>query len=141
MRRSIVLLCALGGLAGCNQSGEQTAATNNAANAAEPKRPSFCFFKDEETKGWKAAAASDGAVTVTGKAHIKDSRYRGQLGEPEIQGKAAKLALTITTNMTGYGAEDDWWDVSAKIPASAAVESVTVTCGDKTLAELPLKKG
>jgi hypothetical protein len=140
MRRSIVLLCALASVAGCNQSSEQSAAANNtAANAAEPKRPSFCFFKPEETKDWKVSVAADGKVTVTGKGHVKDSRYRPQLGQAEIEGKTAKLPLSITTNMTGYGTADDWWDVSAAIPAG--LDSVSVTCGDKSIADLPLKKG
>jgi hypothetical protein len=38
--------------------------------------------------------------------------------------------------MTGFGARDDWWDVTATIPNSAAIETVTVACGAKTLAEL-----
>lgn len=140
MRKSRIVLCTLVGLAACNRAPEPQA-NNAVANAAEPKRPSFCFFKLEETKGWKASAGADGNVTVTGQAHVKDSRYRAQLGEPEIEGKAAKLWLTITTNMTGYGAPDDWWDVTAQVPASAGVESVSVMCGDKSIAELPLKKG
>ena len=38
--------------------------------------------------------------------------------------------------MTGYGAEDNWWDVAATIPGSAGVDTVKVACGAKTLAEL-----
>jgi hypothetical protein len=58
------------------------------------------------------------------------------LGPPEVSGTTASLAPTVTQNMTGYGATDDWWDVAATIPDSAAVDTVTVTCGAKTLAEL-----
>ena len=141
MRRSIILLCAAAGLAGCNQASEEQA-NNAAANAivAAAKHPTFCFFKDEETKGWKASAGAKG-VTVTGKAHVKDGRYKAVLGEPEIAGAKASVWLTIGTNDTGYSAEDDWWDLSARIPAVAAVESVSVMCGKKSIAELPLKKG
>jgi len=49
------------------------------------------------------------------------------------------IAPTITQNMTGFGAEDDWWEVTATIPNSAAVDTVTVNCGAKTLATLPVK--
>jgi hypothetical protein len=142
MRRSIILLSASTLLAGCGQSAEQPA-NNSAANAAaEVKHPTFCFFKDEETKGWAAKADATGNVTVTGKAHVKDSRYMAQLGEPEVQGTKARVWLTIGANSTGYAAnEQDVWDVSATIPAAGAVESVSVMCGPKSIAELALKKG
>ena len=141
MRRSIVLLCAAVGLAGCNQAAQEPA-KNAAANTVvvAAKHPAFCFFKDEETKGWKASADAKG-VTVTGKAHVKDGRYKAILGEPEISGGKASFWLTIGTNDTGYSAEEDWWDLSAQVPATAAVERVSVMCGKKAIAELPLKKG
>ena len=43
-------------------------------------------------------------------------------------------------NTTGMGARDNWWDVSATVPDSAAVDSVKVMCGKKVVADLPLKK-
>lgn len=140
MRRSIIVLCAAG-LAGCNQASEEPA-NNAAANtaAAAAKRPTFCFFKDEETKGWKASAGAKG-VTVTGRAHVKDGRYKAILGEPEIAGARASVWLTIGINDTGFSAEDDWWDLSTQVPAAAPVESVSVMCGKKSIAELALKKG
>ncbi len=140
MLRSMILLGAVAGLAGCNQAAQEPA-SNAAANAAPAtaKHPAFCFFKDEETKGWKASA--DAKVTVSGKAHVKDGRYKAILGEPEVAGTKASVWLTIGTNDTGYSAEEDWWDLSAKIPAGAAVESVSVMCGQKTIAQLALKKG
>ena len=140
MRRSIIMLCAAAGLAGCNEASEQPA-NNSSANTAvaAAKHPSFCFFKDEETKGWKASADAKG-VTVTGKAHVKDGRYKAVLGEPEIAGSTASFWLTIGTNDTGYSADEDWWDLSARIPAATAVESVNVMCGKKTIAQLALKK-
>jgi len=141
MNRSIILLCAAAGLAGCGQASEPPA-NNAAANTAvaAAKHPAFCFFKDEETKGWKASADAKG-VTVTGKAHVKDGRYKAVLGEPEIAGTKASVWLTIGTNDTGYSAEDDWWDLSAQIPAATALESVSVMCGKKAIAQLALKKG
>jgi hypothetical protein len=141
MRRSIILLPALGVLAACNQAADQPAA-NATGNAAAPaKKPGFCFFKPEEMKGWKASADAKGNITVTGKAHVKDSRYVAQFGEPEIEGSTASLALTIAQNSGTYGATDDWWDLKATIPANPALESVAVTCGGKAVADLPLKKG
>jgi hypothetical protein len=141
MRRSIILLPALGVLAACNQAADQPAA-NATGNAAAPaKKPGFCFFKPEEMKGWKASADAKGNITVTGKAHVKDSRYVAQFGEPEIEGSTTSLALTIAQNSGTYGATDDWWDLKATIPAKPALESVSVTCGGKAVADLPLKKG
>ena len=141
MRRSIILLTAAAGVAGCNQTVEQPA-NNVTANAAAPaKKAGFCFFKPEESKGWKASLDAKGNITVTGKAHVKDSRYVAQFGEPEIEGSTASLALTIAQNSGTYGATDDWWDLKATIPANPALHSVSVTCGGKSVADLPLKKG
>jgi len=39
-------------------------------------------------------------------------------------------------NDTGYGAPDNWWEVSATIPNSAALDTVDVRCGEKTIAVL-----
>jgi len=141
MRRTIIFLCATIGLAGCNQPAEQPANKAAAVNTTAPKKAGFCFFKPEETKGWKAAVDAKGNITVTGKAHGKDSRYVAQFGETEIEGSKATLPLTIAQNSGTHGATDDWWDVKAAIPASPALQSVTVMCGPKTIAELPLKKG
>lgn len=125
-------------LAGCGQSDE--AANQAAANAAQPKkRPAHCFFKDSETKAWSASRGKDGNITVKGKAYRSDSRYQAILGAPEISGTTASISPTIVQNGTGYGAEDNWWDVTATIPNSAAIDTVTVTCGAKTLAEFKLQ--
>ena len=140
MRRSIILP-ALGVLAACNQAADQPAANATANGAAPAKKSGFCFFKPEEMKGWKASADAKGNITVTGKAHVKDSRYVAQFGEPEIEGSTASLALTIAQNSGTYGATDDWWDLKATIPANPALHSVSVTCGGKAVADLPLKKG
>ena len=53
-----------------------------------------------------------------------------------VTGASAELSPTITINDTGFAAVDNWWDVSATIPNSAAVNSVTVSCGARTLAKL-----
>jgi len=140
MRTPLVLLGAAGWLSACGQSSDDAAANQAASNAAQPKkRPAYCFFKDSETKGWAASRGKDGNITVKGKAYRQDSRYQAVLGPPEVSGTTATIAPTITQNMTAYGAEDDWWDVTATIPNSSAVDTVNVTCGDKTLATLAVK--
>jgi hypothetical protein len=139
--RRLTIVFAFGVLAACNQTVEQPAG-NSTANAAAPaKKPGFCFFKPEEIKGWKASVDAKGDITVVGKAHVKDSRYVAELGEPEIAGSMASLALTIAQNSGAYGATDDWWELKASIPANPALQRVSITCGGKSVADLPLKKG
>ncbi len=82
---------------------------------------------------------AQGNVVVAGKANVKDARYRAELGQAEVAGASARIAPTIAQN-TGYASPDNWWDVSATIPASGAVTSVTVECGAKTLAELAVER-
>lgn len=133
------LMLALGAttlLAGCGESTSEPAA-NGAANAAKPAVHHFCFFKPEETKGWAIKSDGTGNLIVSGKAHIKDSRYKADLGQPEVDGANATLWLSMQPNMSGYGGVDDWWDVSFTIPNAAAIQSVAVRCDDKrTLATL-----
>jgi hypothetical protein len=45
----------------------------------------------------------------------------------------------MSPNTTGFAKPDGWWDVTATIPGGAAAASVTVMCGTKTVATLPLK--
>ena len=138
MRKSTILLTAAAALGACGQSGDNAAATNNAANAAaaEKPKPAYCFFKDSETKGWAAKRGKDGNIVVTGKAYREDSRYKALLGPAKVSGTTAEIAPTITVNDTAYGAPDNWWDVKATIPNSASVDTVHVTCGEKTIADV-----
>jgi hypothetical protein len=140
MRKSIVLLVAALGLAGCSPAQDQSADAVNKAAAAKPKRAAYCFFKDEETKGWSVTVAANGDVTVKGRAHVKDPRYSAQMGTAEVTGAAARIAPTVGPNTTGFRSPDNWWDVSATIPGSAAVATVTVECGRKVLAELEVPR-
>jgi len=133
MRQSIILFGVVLCLAGCDQPAEQAAA--NTAAAEKPK-PKYCFFKDNETKVWSASRGKDGNIVVKGKAYRSDPRYQAQLGQPEVSGTTATIAPGIVQNATGFGAPENWWDVSATIPNSAAVDTVKVECGTKTLAEL-----
>lgn len=138
MRKPMILAAAAIGLSACGQSHDQAAANAAAANAAQPaKKPAHCFFKEDETKGWAATRDKDGNITIKGKAHVKDPRYQAVLGAPEISGTTAAIAPTLTVN-SGYAAPDDWWDVTASIPNSAAIASVAVRCGDRTLADLEI---
>lgn len=135
MRRSIVLLGAMLGVAACGQEEAPAGNTANTAAAEKPK-PRYCFFKDNETKDWAASRDAQGNVVIKGKAYRSDPRYQARLGEPDVSGVIARIAPSIAPNTTGFGAPENWWDVSATIPNSAGVESVVVECGPKTLAVL-----
>jgi len=136
--RKFLILCAVAALAGCGQSSKDT--TNQAApKAAQPKKkPAYCFFKDSETKAWAASRDKDGNIIVKGKAFRLDPRYKAVLGPSTVIGTTAEIAPTITVNDTGYAAPENWWDVKATIPNSAAIDSVAVRCGEKTVAKLEL---
>jgi hypothetical protein len=144
MRKFIILLGGMVALGACGQSGDDTASDNAAANAAaaEKPRPAYCFFKDDETKGWTAKTDKDGNVVVSGKAYREDARYKALLSPATVIGTTAETAPTITANDTGFAAQDNWWDVTLTIPNSQAVTSVKVSCGDKLIATLsvPRKK-
>ena len=61
-------------------------ANNAAANSAatEKPKPAYCFFKDLETKAWKAKADKDGNVVVSGKAYREDPRYKALLSPATV---------------------------------------------------------
>ena len=143
MIRFILLLSGAALVTACSQDSDEGAnnsAANATANSVSEVRH-FCFFKEGETKGWKAATDPQGNVTVTGTAHVSDSRYQASVGVPDIKGSSATLWLTITANMTGLGARDDWWDVKFTIPNSSAIDHVTVRCDHKmVLAELDVPR-
>jgi hypothetical protein len=134
-------LLSVAGAAALLMSCGQSSGSANQAAAAPPKpkkKPAYCFFKDPETKGWAAARDKDGNIVVKGKAYRSDSRYRAVLQNATVTGTTAEIWPTIVVNDTGFGAEDNWWDVKATIPNSAAVETVTVRCGAKAFAELKI---
>ena len=141
MRKSLVLLGAVGALAGCNSSSDdaanQAAAARAAAAAKKPKIP-YCFFKDAETKGWAAKRDKQGNIVVTGKAYREDSRYQAILNPATVSGTSAEIRPTIQQNETGFAASENWWDMSATIPNSGAITQVTVKCGAKTVATFQL---
>jgi hypothetical protein len=142
MLKSMILLGAAAGLATCGQAADEPA-NNAAANttaAAKPDKTPYCFFKDSEMKGWKAAVGKGGNVVVTGKAYRSDSRYIAQISAMEVSGSTATVRPTINPNTTGYGAPDNWWDISQAIPDSAEVTTVMVKCGAKTVATLDVPR-
>ena len=142
MRQWMGLMFAAAALAACGQQAGEEAATNAPANAAAAKtpRPAYCFFKDSETKGWSASRDAQGNVVVKGKAYRSDPRYKAELGPAEVAGAEAVVRPSIGPNTTGFAAPDNWWDVAATVPNSAAVEKVTVRCGSKVLSELAVKR-
>jgi len=132
--RKLVLLFGVGALAGCGGSNDQ--GTNQVAKPVAKKKPAYCFFKEADTKDWVASRGKDGNVVVKGKAYRQDSRYKAQLQPAKVTGTSAELSPTVVLNDTGFGAPDNWWDVAETIPNSAAVTSVTVSCGARALAKL-----
>ena len=140
--RTLLLAGAVAALAGCNQSANTNASDNVATNAAAsaPKHPTYCFFKDSDTKSWSASRDAQGNATVKGKALLEDTRYMAALGQPEVSGTNASLWLTMSPNTNAYGAPGNWWDATATIPGSSGVDAVTVKCGTKTVAQLKVGK-
>jgi hypothetical protein len=135
--RKFIILFGAVSLTACGQSTDNQAANQAAANAAQPKKKAaYCFFKDSETKDWSAARGKDGNIVVKGKAYRSDSRYQALLGPPTVSGTTVEVSPSIQQNSTGFGAPENWWEVTATIPGSAAVDTVKVTCGAKTLAEI-----
>jgi hypothetical protein len=140
--RKLILLLGTAALAACGQpnsnpAANQAEAKQTGANTAQPKpKPAYCFFKDSETKGWKASRDKDGNILIKGKAYRLDPRYKALLGPPMVAGPSAEITPTITVNDTGYAAPDNWWDVKAVIANSAAVDTVVVRCGAKVIATL-----
>jgi hypothetical protein len=132
--RSFMLLLGAGALAGCGGSNDE--ATNQAAATPAKKKPAYCFFKEPDTKDWTAARDKDGNIVVKGKAYRQDPRYMAVLGPATVTGTAAELSPTVTTNNTGFGAPENWWDLTATIPNSLGVTTVTVSCGPRTLAKV-----
>ena len=134
--RKLMLLIGAGALAGCGGSDDQ--ATNQVAKAPAKKKAAYCFFKEPDTKAWSAKRDKDGNIVVKGKVYRSDPRYKAVLNPATETGTSAELSPTIGQNDTGYAAPENWWDVTATVANSAAVDTVKVSCGAKTLAEFKL---
>ena len=143
MRRSIFLIGLAAAVSGCSQGSDNQSEnqTNTAAAAPENKHPTYCFFPDPaDNKGWAVKTDKGGNVSVTGKAHYADRRYMARLSQSDVNGTTASVWLTATTNTTGSGALDDWWDVDTTIPNSAGVTEVKVMCGKHVFADLQVPR-
>ena len=79
MRKSMILLGAATRLGRLRAIGRIDIRKSRPSSAAQKPRPAYCFFKDGETKGWKARVDKDGNVVVSGKAYRQDSRYKAEL--------------------------------------------------------------
>ena len=136
MRLSILFVVAAAvATAGCGESPDNSV-NASAPKTAAPKKVPYCFFKSENSKGWAASRGKDGNIVVKGKGYLADARYKADLGTPEIDGTTARLQLKMPPNDTGFASEDGWWDISKTIPDSAAINTIDVLCGAKTLATL-----
>lgn len=138
----LVLIGGMLPLAACGQQTDNGASNVAASNtAAQQTKHAYCFFKDDEMKGWTAVRESDGSIKVEGKAHVKDPRYKATISQSAIGPKKVIINPTIGTNDTGYAKPDDWWDLSVTVPNTASLTEAVVQCGDKTVADLqvPLK--
>lgn len=138
MKRALfILIGSTAVLAGCGQSAGNGTANVAAANTSQPeKKPAYCFFKDDEMKGWTASRDKDGNITIKGKAHVNDPRYKATVGQVAVGPKKVIIFPTITTNDTGYATPDNWWDVTETAPNTASLNEAAVQCGDKTVADL-----
>ncbi len=143
MLRSIFLLGVACGLASCGQSPGQNEADNaaggNTTSAAKPQS-AYCFFQDSATKAWKANLDKHGNVVVSGKGLAEDRRYKTILSPAIVKGTGAEIAPTLAPNDTGFSSPDNWWAMSQTIPASQAVTTVNVKCGDDTIARLTVPR-
>jgi len=74
------------------------------------------------------------------KAYREDARYKATLAPATISGTIAEVTPSITQNDTGFAAPENWWDVSETIPNSQAIDTVTVKCGDATVATIKLQR-
>ena len=129
-----ILLLGAASLSACGQGGGEAA--NRSKSAPKKEKPKYCFFKDADSKGWSAKRGKDGNIIVKGKLYRSDGRYMAVLGEPKVTGSTVEYWPAISVNSTGASMPDGWWEVTATVPNSAAIDTVDVKCGQKTFAEL-----
>ena len=133
--RQWILLLGAASLSACGQGGGNEAA-NQAASAPKKEKPKYCFFKDADSKDWSASRGADGNIALKGKLYRSDGRYMAVLGEPTINGSTVEYWPSVSNNTTGASMADGWWEVTATVPNSGAIDTVEVKCGQKTFAEL-----
>jgi hypothetical protein len=133
--RQWILLLGAASLSACGQGGGNEAA-NQAAPAPKKEKPKYCFFKDADSKDWSASRGADGNIALKGKLYRSDGRYMAVLGEPKINGSTVEYWPSVSNNTTGASMADGWWEVTATVPNSGAIDTVEVKCGQKTFADL-----
>jgi hypothetical protein len=133
--RQWILLLGAASLSACGQGGGNEAA-NQAAAAPKKEKLKYCFFKDADSKDWSASRGADGNIALKGKLYRSDGRYMAVLGEPKINGSTVEYWPSVSNNTTGASMADGWWEVTATVPNSGAIDTVEVKCGQKTFAEL-----
>ena len=137
---TIILLAGSFAIASCQQASDDQSANQSASVQPKRERAPYCFFKDDETKDWKASVDKEGNVVVRGKAYRQDSRYKAVLDKPKVEGTNAEVWPTVVANDARYGAPEDWWPIDFTIPRSGAVSHVAVRCGAKTFASLDVPR-
>ncbi len=132
-----ILLLSAASLSACGQGGDQAA--NQAAAAPKQRKDALLLLQGRrQFKAWAAKRGKDGNIVVSGKLYRSDGRYMAVLGEPRIKGTTAEYWPTVSTNTTGFSMPDGWWELSATVPNSAAIDTVAVKCGKKTFAAINL---
>jgi hypothetical protein len=143
MRKRVIFAAGAAALAACGQNGGNQVAneTNTQAAAPEHKHPTYCFFPDSaDVKNWAAATDKDGNVVVTGEARLEDRRYMARLSDSDVSGTTASVWLTMTTNTTGMGAQENWWTVDTTVPNSTSVTELKVMCGTHLFADIQVPR-
>ncbi len=132
MRATVIAVIAAVLATGCSKE----AADQQVVAHPKKEKPPHCFFKPAETKGW-ALKVVGGEAVVSGRAYRSDARYKAVLLEPKVDGRVAEIRPSIAVNDTGFATEDNWWDLTAKVPA-AAIDTIEVRCGSTLVASLAL---
>jgi hypothetical protein len=144
MFKSTTMLCAATSLAiaGCNGRGLDSTTNNAEENAAAGPQGLLCAFDRSDTKDWSGKANADQSVSVTGKVHVSNSKYRAALFNPQVQGSVARVYLTQAENHTGQSPADGWWDVPYTIADNGSIQTVEVWCDmDTKFADFPVRRG
>lgn len=124
-------------------AGNDSAAGNEAAGNGAAA--SFCSYRPEDVKDWKAVHGKDGTRTagmiiVTGKARVADPKYMAQLTKTGVEGGVLRLWLTkAEREFPEEVPADGWYDLRYG-PGETGVTKVVVRCDEDTnLAELDVE--
>lgn len=147
MRMMAFVLCATAlCVSGCQrdtnaQSSEGSNRNADAVGKSGRGPEMLCLFEKSDTKDWHGKANQDQSVSVAGKVHVGDPKYRPMLFQPKARGSTAQLILTAAENSTGQAPADGWWDVSYTIPDNGSIQTVEIWCDlDTMLASFPVRR-